>query len=471
MSKASKYIWGIVGNVLPQMLHLLGTVILARILTPEDFGMVGVLGVFIAIANVLIDTGLGGSLVKEKCLSKSDCAAVSVFNMGVSVLLYMSIYLAAPYIEQFYQLEGLTTITRSFSIVFIVSAFGLVPRSLLVRDLKFKQLGILSIVAVIISSVCAIGAAISGWNAYALVLYQVLNAFISTMGCIILSKYTFSVRFRKSAFLKHFSFGFYTTLANIIDAIYDNILVVITGKISTVDQVGYMSQSKKIQDVSTSGISLSINNVAFPLLTKYRDEKESFVRESNQLLSTVSLLLFPILVLISIFAKQVILIVFGEQWIDATPYLSALMVAGIFVILERLIRNYIKSLLLVKELLKITILQRLVGLAIIVGLTISSHKLLIISYVFASIIVWLISSLKYTQLIDISFKQFLAEQCRAIVPSLLFFVILRILSYAMNNIVIMFAITVVLMTVYYFVVLPQCYSISIKNIVKSLLTN
>lgn len=471
MSKASKYIWGIVGNVLPQMLHLLGTVILARILTPEDFGMVGVLGVFIAIANVLIDTGLGGSLVKEKCLSKSDCAAVSVFNMGVSVLLYMSIYLAAPYIEQFYQLEGLTTITRCFSTVFIVSAFGLVPRSLLVRDLKFKQLGILSIVAVIISSVCAIGAAVSGWNAYALVLYQVLNAFISTMGCIILSKYTFSVRFRKSDFLKHFSFGFYTTLANIIDAIYDNILVVITGKISTVNQVGYMSQSKKIQEVSTSGISLSINNVAFPLLTKYRDEKELFVRESNQLILTVSLLLFPILVLISIFAKQVILIVFGEQWIDATPYLSALMVAGIFVILERLIRNYIKSLLLVKELLKITILQRLIGLAIIVGMTISSHKLLIVSYVFASIIVWLISSMKYTQLIGISFKRFLTEQCRAIVPSFLFFVILKIFSYAMNNIVIMLVITVVLMIVYYFIILPQCYSLRIQNIVKGLLTN
>jgi O-antigen/teichoic acid export membrane protein len=340
-----------------------------------------------------------------------------------------------------------------------------------VRDLKFKQLGILSIVAVIISSVCAIGTAIKGWNAYALVLYQVLNAFISTIGCIVLSRYTFSVRFRKSDFLKHFSFGFYTTLANIIDAIYDNILVVITGKISTVNQVGYMSQSKKIQEVSTSGISLSINNVAFPILTKFRDEKELFVRESDQLISTVSLLLFPILVLISIFSKQIILIIFGEQWIDATPYLSALMVAGIFVILERLIRNYIKSLLLVKELLKITILQRLVGLAIIVGLTILSHKLLILSYVFASIIVWLISSLKYTQLIDISFKQFLAEQCSAIVPSLLFFVILKILSYAINNIVIMFAITVVLMTVYYFVILPQCYSLRIQSIVKSLFRN
>lgn len=469
MSKVGQYIWGMVGNILPQALHLLGVIVLARILTPADFGIVGVLGVFISVAGVLIDTGLGGSLVKEKSLSASDCASVSVFNVGVSTLLYMAIFFAAPYIERFYALEGLTTITRVLSLTFIIGAFGLVPRCMLVRELKFKQIGLLSVFSVVVASVLAILAALAGWRAYSLVVYQLVNTAISTIGAMAMSRYLFSVRFRGSDLKRHLSFGVLTTLANVVDIVYDNILIIITGKIATVSQVGYMSQSKKIQEVSTNGIATSVNNVAFPLLTKHRDEREKFIDESDQLVSTIGLLLFPLLVVMAVAAEYIILIVFGEQWIAATPYLSAFMVAGVFIILERLVRNFIKSLLFARQLLTITFVQRIVGLAVIVTLTLVRSEWLIASYVAASVVIWIISSASYARLVAVPVLTQLAKQIRTLLPSAGLYALLYATVVLTENIVVQASVAALLLGLYYFVLLPKYYSISLYKTISGYL--
>lgn len=413
------YIWNIIGNIGPQLIYLLVTMILARYLTPEDFGKIGVLAVFISIATTLNDAGLSGSLIRESKITNLDCSTINLFNIGVSSILYILLFLCAPYIEHFFNVPGLKGVARSLCLVFLINSFSTVPKAIMVRTLRFKSLSLITFVSIGIASIVAIIAAAHNYGAYSIVFYQLTNAVITSMCIIILAKYRFSIHFSLKSFKKLFSFGFFTTLTNILDNVYENMLTFLFGKFLNVNQAGYLSQAKKLEDASISACKNTVGSVAFPILTRMREDRDTFWKEALSITKNIILLVLPCLLTVSIYSNNIIVLVFGKNWISAGPYLSAVMIAGFFMLIESAVRTFIKSMGNVARLAEYTLIKRVICIVIILSAALLNPKLIIPAYIIGSAIGLFVNIVLYCKIIGRAIWQFVHELCKYSLPSLI----------------------------------------------------
>lgn len=424
MQHKSAYVWGLLGRFAPQGIHLITTMILARCLTPEDYGKVGVLAIIFTVANVLLDAGLGGSLVKEKKLTSVDCSTIGLFNLIVSVIIYAILFVSADYVEAYFAIEDLSSILRYISLVFPFTALGIVPKALLNRKLAFKETFFNSIVGVIVASVVSVIMAFNGCGVYSLVAYQVVVESVTVICNCITAKYVISFQFSFASLKRLLPFGIYTSLITIIDTVYGNLMTVLIGKYLTVQQAGYMSQAQKIEGVSAASIASAVNIVSFPIMTKLKDDKTSFEKEAMSTISIISSFSFPILMTIAVFSEEVLRILLGSQWIGASNYLQILSFAGMFIIIETLVRNFVKSLCEVKRLLYATIIKRIVGICIIIITFCISSSGIAYGYLMSSIVGFLINLILYTKLMKISAKKIMYKILMIMLPNILYFFIM-----------------------------------------------
>ena len=177
MSNSNAYVWGLMSRFAPQGLYLITTMVLARFLAPSDFGTMGVLAVIFTVANILLDSGLGGSLIQKEDINDDDCSTISSFNIIVSAIIYCSLFISASRIETFFEISDLSGVVKTVSLVFPITAVGIVPLSILKRQLKFREIFISTLSGVVIASFFAIVIAIKGGGVYALVYYQIIGKF------------------------------------------------------------------------------------------------------------------------------------------------------------------------------------------------------------------------------------------------------------------------------------------------------
>ena len=456
MHNIESYIWNFINKFGTQIVWLITTIILARYLSPEDFGMIGVLSLVFMVANTLSEAGLGGALIIQKEIREKDCSTIFTFNMVVSCMLYIVVFLLSNSIERFYEVEGLSNITRIICIVFVINALACVPRTILCHRLQFKQLCVITIVSVIISSIITIAMAISGFGVYALVAYQIILSILQVIGFFWLSKYRIKVAFYWNNFRSLFSFGFFTTVCGVVDTIYENLLGAIYGKSFNMTQAGYLSQAKKIEEASTQALLSSVNNTAFPVLAKFKDDKCRFKNESKTIMKLIPLVTFPILIVLLVFSKEAVLILFGEKWLDAAPYLSLLVIAGMFMIMDSLTRNAIKSLGQVKVLLYSTIIKRVLACLLVILIAIISPNIILIGYILGAMFGVLINLFAFHKLGYITLWEVICEFIRPFVWTIPLWGIIYACYLFIPVIIGKVAITIVTLALYYVITLRAC---------------
>lgn len=455
MRNQGAYLWNILGNIGPQLIYLGATIILSRLLTPEDFGKVGVLSIFISIASTLNDAGLSGSLIKESKITNLDCSTINIYNICVSFMLYILLFFFAPNIEHYFEVSGLKWIIRTICLVFLINSFSTVPKALMVRSIKFKQLSLISFVSVGIASIIAIIASMYNSGAYPLVFYQLTVAIISSISIIALSKYKFSIRFSTKSFKRLFSFGFFTTVTNVLDNVYEDMLTFLFGKFLSVNLAGYLSQSKKLEEASISACKATIGSVAFPILTKIRNDRDVFWNETLSITKNVVLIVLPCLLAVSIYSANIIVIVFGVEWISAAPYLSALMIAGFFMLLESTVRTFIKSMGNVARLAQYTLIKRIVCILLILSAALISTELIIPTYIAGTIIGLLVNIFLYCKIIDKAIWCYIYEIWKYSIPSLICCFICWISHEALQSLWPSIIITAIVSLIYVIVILPR----------------
>lgn len=455
MRNKGAYVWMLFGKVGPQAIYLLTTILLARILTPNEFGQVGVLAVFISIATTLNDAGLGGSLIKEQNVTDIDYATINIFNIGVSLLLYLFLFISAGLLENYFHSDGLKEVTRSLSLVFLIYSISAVPRTILLKELKFKTISWISLTSVIISSIIALALAKMNAGVYALVAYQLNNALVSGILMIIKSRYHFKLRFSFASLKKLIPFGIYTTLSNVVDNIYENILVFAFGKVLDIRQAGYLSQAKKLDDAAIAGCKDTINTVSFPVLAKLQYDNGSFIAESKSILINVSKIVLPLFFTVSIFSTEIIKLLFGNEWLNSANYLSLLFIAGIFILIESLYRNFIKSHGEVNLLFKFTLYKRLLTILVIIVLALTQPSLILFGYILGAIIGLLVNIALFAKIMSLTFgselKIFLKN---SLLPSFFALMVYGTKTYVPNTAVVYSACSLI-WVIYYVIVLYQ----------------
>lgn len=469
MKNIRQYIWGALGRFAPSLIFLVTNMVLARFLTPDDFGIIGVLAIIFTVADAMTDAGLGGSLIKEPKLSGVDCSTIFNFNLGVSAVLYLIIFLSSDYIERYFAIPGLGSVTRWLSLTFVINAFSLVPKSLLMRDVHFKSLFQISVVSNVIAAILSVAAAIMGAKVYAIVIYRLAVSLCGSLLTYIYSKFQYSFVFSTDSFKRLIPFGLFTSLSAVIDTIYENILTTIFGKVMGVTTAGYFYQAKKTEESATSSLSNTVGYVAFPILSKEKGDKARFVSESLSIMNTIVGTIVPVVLMVSVYSEEIIRLLYGSQWNESAGYFRLLMYAGCFMIMESLNRSFIKSLGEGKVIFSVSLVKRGLGLLVLFVVAVAAPKLMVLAYILCTVLAFLINQYAYSRCININFLMSLAPLLKTIIPSLLLVLCFISVDSFFEIIWIELLIDISILASYYFLYLPKVGVNVVVDAAKSLL--
>lgn len=466
MQNKSAYFWGLVGKFGPQFLYLITTMVLARYLSAEDFGMMGVLSIIFIVATVLLDSGLGGSLIKEKEISDVDLSSITLFNVTVSLLIYIILFFSADFIESIYETPQLADVVRWLGLVFPITAFGIVPKSLLQRNIQFKTICWNYMLGVAVGCITSIVIAIRGGGVFALVAYQLVTNLVNVIANTIYSKYIPKFKVSLNSLKRLLPFGIFTSIISIIDTIYENIMTALIGKFMNVQQAGYMYQAKRIEETMSSSLAGTIGVVTFPILTKFKNDLEQFNKEALSTIRLISYLSFPLLFTVAIFANQIIVLLFGEKWFESGFYLETLTFAGVFLILETLIRSFIKSLCEVEKLMYATLIKRVIGISLIIGSLLIKAEYIVYGYIVSAFVGYVVNALLFVNLSNISVIQLLKTSFGSFIICVFYYLLFKLLLFFGIKIEYEVVLSIVLLLVYYLIMMSK-FGISISYFLKS----
>lgn len=445
--------WALVGRFVPMFLYLGTTMFLARYLTPDDFGMVGVLAIFFNVAKTLMDAGLGGSLVKEKKLTKLDCSTIFVFNIVVSIILYSILFCLAGSIESYFETPGLSTVVKVLCSVFIIDSFGLVPLSILTRELNFYAITVVNVVSVVLAAIVSVIFAINGLGVFALVAYQIVSAIVIVLLSMKYSGFIVSFRFSGNSFHRLISFGVFTTLTTLIDSIYENLITFLFGKHLSMQHAGYLSQAKRLEEVPSLSVAQTISNVAFPVLTHLREDGKKFADECGSTIQSILLLLLPLLFSVSVFSEPIIYIVFGVQWLPAASYLSLLIFAAVFHVAETLNRTFIKATTMVQKLFVYTLVKRIIGIVLIFLFLFIEPRYVLYGYIASTFIGYMLNVFLLSIVSELTIFKQLTSFVQYLLPSVIYFLLMTVFKSVFDSLFINISIAILLLLFYYLVIL------------------
>ena len=335
--------WAFLSSGGMQLLNLIIGIFLARLLSPGEYGIVSMLAIFTLLANNLQESGFGVALVNIKNIKHNDYNSVFWFNMGMSLLLYLILFLCAPLIASFYHQPCLISLSRYVFLGFIIAALGISPNAMLVRELKMKEKAITSLSALLISGTVGVIMAFKGFSYWSLATQQVLYNVVIVIGRYYYTRWcpTFKVDF--TPVKQMFSFSYKVLITAVVTTINNNVLTVIFGRLFPAASVGNYYQANKWNTMANQLVSNTVAQVAQPVLTRINDDKERQRRVFGKMLRFTAFLAFPAMFGLALIAPQLIIAAIGEKWVNSIPLLQILCISGAFIPLYTVYQNLFLS--------------------------------------------------------------------------------------------------------------------------------
>ena len=324
-------------------ISFVSNIVLARLLMPEDYGTVGMLAIFIAVALVFVDSGLGNALIQKTKASEEDYSTIFYFNIGMSLLLYLLLFFAAPAVARFFNMEILSRMQRIYGLVLIINSFSIIQYARLRKQLSFKPLTISTLTSAIVSTALGICLAYNGYGVWSLVAMNLMEAIVRTSMLWIQCKWFPKLQFNINSLKQLFGFGGYLLANSLLYTFRRNFLSVVLGKLYAARDLGMYTQAKKLEDIPVTGISSIVEQVSFPVFSKLQDDSDRFRQMQRKSLMMLGFLCIPLMFLIMVIAKPVIVVLYTDKWIEATPYLQVLCFTGIFVSLQAVNANVVNA--------------------------------------------------------------------------------------------------------------------------------
>lgn len=314
--------WGSIGSFSNTVISFILGVILARLLDPSDYGIVGMTAIFFAIAGIFIDSGLGSGLIHKKEISNSDTSTVFYFNITASALFCIILCLLSPLISDFLHTPVLTNIVRLSAVSMFIGSFGSIQYCIMKRNLDFKTPAIIGIYSNIVSGVLGVILAYRGFGPWALVWQSFSNVIIRTLSVWALSKWRPIASFSKKSFNSLFSFGGNITVNSILDTLYNQGTSLIIGKYYSPESLGYYSKGQQNAQMPSTFIANIVGGVTFPVLSKIQDDDERLRAVYGRFMQILSLIIFFAMILLFAIGKPFILFLFSEKWLPAVAFLQ-----------------------------------------------------------------------------------------------------------------------------------------------------
>ena len=322
--------WSAVDRFGVVLLQFVINLVLARLLTPNDFGLVGMILIFVVVSQTLIDSGFGSALIQKLNPTQADYSTVFWWNLLFSIFLYAVIYVLSPNIATFFHNQELTLLLRVIAIVIIINSFSLVQKARLKKSLSFKKIAITDIISYSTSAVIAFYLANKGMGAWSLVLMQISNAALSALLFWIVAKWTPSWTFSLSSLKELFSYGGFLLIANMMQDVCTHIQGVVIGRNFSAAHTGLYTQAKKMDEVASMTIPAIFCNVLFPVYSEHQNDKKQLCELLGKNTRLVAFIVFPLMMLLIIIAEPLFNLLYGDKWLAAVPYFQILCIGGFF---------------------------------------------------------------------------------------------------------------------------------------------
>ncbi len=431
----SNLIWRFMERCGAQGVTFIVSIVLARLLDPTVYGTVALVTVFTTIMQVFVDSGMGNALIQKKDADDLDFSSVFYFNIIVCTMLYLLMFIAAPFIASFYKMPELTSIVRVLSLVLIISGVKNVQQAYVSRNMLFKKFFFSTLGGTIGAAIVGIVMAYMGYGVWALVAQMLFNTLIDTIILWITVKWRPKMMFSFSRLKSLFSYGWKLLVSALLDTVYNDLRQLIIGKMYSSDDLAFYNQGKKFPNLIVTNINTSIDSVLLPTMSKEQDDSERVKQMTRRAIKTSTYLMMPIMIGLAVCAEPLVSLILTDKWLPCVPFLRIFCITYAFYPIHTANLNAIKAMGRSDLFLKLEIIKKIVGLASIVitmwfGVMAMAYSLLVTSLLSQIINSWPNKKLLNYSYID-QLKDILPQICLSLMMGAIAFLVQFI---GLNNI-------------------------------------
>ncbi len=387
-------------------------IILTRLLTPEDFGLIGMITIFIVIGQSLTNSGFGQALIQKKDADKTDFSTVFYFNLLASSTIYLIIFLSAPLIAKFYNEPELITLIKVICLSFVIDATGRIHQVHLEKKLDFKSPSIIGVTSVFVSGAVSITMAYLNFGVWALVANTVIRSTTASIMFWIISGWRPLITFSQKSLKTLFMFGSKILVAGLMQSFFHNIYYLIIGRFFSAQSLGYYTRAATFKDMPVNTLTVIIQKVTFPVFSTIQDDDSKLIPGYTKAIRLLLAVVMPFMVMIFITSKPLINIVLGEKWLPVVPYLKVMVLYGWIYVLYTINNQIITVKGRSDYYLQVQVLDKIF---IILSILITYRfgiMAMIYGHMGATLLAYLVESIYLKKVIDIS----LSYQLKNIMP-------------------------------------------------------
>lgn len=426
-------LWSGIERFSVQGVQFLVLLVIANILDPKDFGLIGMLTIFLAVGQSLIDSGFSQALIRKQDRTELDNNTVFYFNIVVSVVLYLILYVIAPWVAVFYNEPQLTDLMRVLCVIVFINSFAVVQRAIYTAQIDFKTQAKASFIGAFISGVVGVYMAMNGYGVWTLVWQQILNASINTILLWIYSNWFPKLQYSWKSFRSLFSFGSKLLASGLLDTIYTNMYALVIGKVFSAASLGHYTQADRFTRLPSSNITGILQRVTYPVLCSIQNDENRLRENYRQLLRLSAFIIFPLMCLLAGVAYPLVDVLIGEKW----RFAATLIIPLSFHMMWWPIHAINLNLLQVKGrsdlFLKLEIIKKAIGVIVLIA-SIPLGLLFMCYCSIATSIINLVINTYYTgKLINVGFLMQMKDLSNILITSLLMFTIVYVSTQIVDN--------------------------------------
>ena len=320
--------WSAIDNISQHGVTFIVGIVLARLLSPDDYGLVGIIGIFTSVCSILIYAGFGNALIRKNNATDDDYNTVFIINIIMSIALYVIIFFCSPIIADFFSRQELIVLTRISALGLIIGAFALVQQTILTKRIDFRTLTKISIFATVISGVIGIGLAFLDYGVWALVIMGLIGSIIRTSLLWAYNRWVPTLLFSKKSFLELFGFGWKIIIVGFVDTVWKQLYQVVVGKFYNPATLGQYSRANGYSELLSTNLTSIVQRVTYPLLSNIQDNNERMVLAYRKIIRTTCFICAISMFGLGAISESLIYCMIGPNWHEASIYLPLICVSA-----------------------------------------------------------------------------------------------------------------------------------------------
>lgn len=428
MKVFSNFIWRFAERCGAQLVTFIVSIVLARILTPSDYGTIALVTVFTTILQVFIDSGLSTALIQKKDADDLDFSSVFYFNFVICIILYLIMFVSAPFIADFYKDSSLVSIVRVISLTLVISGVKGVQQSYVSRHMLFKRFFFSTLGGTIFSAVLGIIMAYAGFGVWAIVFQQLSNNAIDTLILWITVKWRPIKKFSWSRLKNLLSFGWKMLASSLLDTVYNNLRNMIIGKLYTSADLAFYNQGDKFPKLIVTNINTSIDSVLLPTMSNEQDNHVRVKDMTRRAIKISTYIMTPLMIGLAFCAKPIVQIVLTDKWLPCVPYLQIFCISYLFWPIHTANLNAIKAMGRSDLFLKLEVIKKFIGMILLLITMNISVMAMAYSLLISGLISQVINSWPNRYLLKYSY----IDQIKDILPNIVMALIMGVFVYFIN---------------------------------------